>query len=359
MLRELAAENIRNLHAFSVAPDERMNLIVGENASGKTSFLEAVYILSRARSFRTSRLNEVINTAANSAWVSGKLYEQESGKSTRLGLARTHGHTRFHINGQAIRNAATAAQHLPVKVIHPESHRLLTGGPGFRRAFIDWGCFYQDENFYPTWVRFQKLLNQRNAALKQRADSRVMNGIEREFCESAERLSRIRSKYIEVLRHGFASLSTLWPVDAEWELDYRRGWSSERDLRELLLAEREYARRQGYTLVGPQRADLVIKTNGERIVSRFSRGQIKRATVAFELAQIEIFEQGTGRRPVLLVDDMPSELDANARELLMHIFSSASRQCFITASTSNELRMSDDAEHCVFHVEHGRIRKML
>ena len=359
MLLELAGENLRNLNAFSIEPGEQINVVVGRNAAGKTSLLEAIYILSLGRTFRTARLDEVIRSGCDSAWVRGHARDTASTRSTRLGIARSKGSTVCRIDGHNVGSASELARYLPVQILHPESHRLLSGSPAHRRAFIDWGCFYQDSRFFPAWTRFRRALNQRNAALKQRGDLRVLSGIEAEYCAAAEQVDSFRSEYIDSLRASLTQMSDLWPTDSGWELEYRRGWGGDRPLSEILSSEREQARRVGHSLAGPQRAELLVKSNGERVSSVFSRGQLKRAAAALLLSQTHAFERTTSRDVLVLVDDLPSELDADAREVLLATLAERRRQCFITALSPKDLELTAIAEHRMFHVEHGRLSELV
>lgn len=359
MLLELAGENVRNLHPFAIEPGAGINIVVGRNAAGKTSLLEAIYILSLGRTFRAARLDEAVRSGSNEAWVRGRVSDSVSGQITRLGIARRKGQTLCRIDGRNVNSAAELARHLPVQILHPDSHRLLSGSPAHRRAFIDWGCFYQNPRFFPVWSRFRRALHQRNAALKQRGEARLLDGIEAEFCAAAEQVDEVRAAYVEDLSESLGRMSALWPEDSSWELEYRRGWGGERLLSETLVAEREQARRVGHSLAGPQRAELVVRSNGERASSVFSRGQLKRAAAALLLSQTLAFEQTTGRDVLVLVDDLPSELDAEARQVLLDTLIERRRQCFVTVLSAEDIQAKAIAEHRMFHVEHGRLSELV
>ena len=359
MLLELAGENLRNLSPFAITPGPGVNVVVGRNAAGKTSLLEAIYILSLGRTFRAARLDEAVRSGCSDAWVRGQVRDRTSARSTRLGVARSKGQTICRIDGQNVSSAAVLARQLPVQILHPDSHRLLSGGPAHRRAFLDWGCFYQDSRFFPVWTRFRRALQQRNAALKQRGDTRLLAGIEAEFCVSAEQVHAVRDEYVQGLRHSLQNMERLWPTDVPWELEYRRGWSGERPLGEILVSERDQARRVGHSLAGPQRADLVVKSQGERVSTIFSRGQLKRAAAALLLSQTLAFELATDRDVIVLVDDLPSELDSEAREVLLQTLAERRRQCFVTALSPQDLDIKTIAEQRMFHVEHGRLSELV
>ncbi|MEJ2630268.1 MAG: DNA replication/repair protein RecF [Acidihalobacter sp.] len=359
MLLELAGENLRNLSSFSISPGKGLNIVVGGNAAGKTSLLEAIYILSLGRTFRTTRLDEAVRSGSGEAWVRGKVSERGAVQTTRLGIARSKGQTLCRIDGRNVSSAAELAMRLPVQILHPDSHRLLSGSPAHRRAFIDWGCFYQDSRFFSAWSRFRRVLSQRNAALKQRADVRVLSGIEAEFCLASEQIDALRKNYIDGLCTSLRHMNSLWPSDSQWELEYRRGWSEDRTLAEVLVSEREQARRVGHSLAGPQRADLIVKSDEERVARMFSRGQLKRAAAALLLSQVLAFELATDRDVLMLVDDLPSELDAEAREVLLTTLVERQRQCFVTALSPKDLNAQMIPEHRMFHVEHGRLSELV
>lgn len=359
MLLELAGENLRNLSPFAITPGQGLNIVVGRNAAGKTSLLEAIYILSLGRTFRAARLDDVVCSGRSHAWVRGQVRDSAAVHATRLGIARSGGQTICRIDGRNVNSAAELARQLPVQILHPDSHRLLSGGPAHRRAFLDWGCFYQDPLFFSVWTRFRRALQQRNAALKRGSDARLLAGIEAEFCGAADQVDALRREYVEALRVSLERMSALWPADAPWELEYRRGWSLDRPLAEILVSERDQARRVGHSLAGPQRADLVFRTRGEKISTVFSRGQIKRAAAALLLSQTHAFELATGRDVLVLVDDLPSELDGEAREVLLQTLADRRRQCFITALSPKDLDTETIAERRMFHVEHGRLSELV
>lgn len=359
MLFEVAGENIRNLKRFELQPGSGLNLIVGKNAAGKTSLLEAIHLLSVGRSFRTPRLDEVVRSGAQEGWVRGRVRERRSDRESRLALRRAHGQTECRIDGEAAGSASQLARYLPVQVLHPDSHRLLTGGPAYRRAFIDWGCFYQDTKFFTVWSRFRRVLWQRNAALKGHANDRVVAAIEHEFCSLAAQVDAARHTYVGALREGLREMQSLWPGEGDWQLDYRRGWGADRDLSVVLRGERDQAQRVGHSLSGPQRADLVVRTEGERVAVVFSRGQIKRAAAALMLAQIRTFERATARDVLILVDDLPSELDSEGQGLLLNELLNSDRQCFVTALSLKDFTDQRLPEHRMFHVEHGQVSELV
>ena len=165
-LSRVTVTGVRNLHPVTFSPSPRINILYGANGSGKTSVLEAVHLLGLARSFRSVRLNPVIQHELQSCTVFGQVELAEGGHSA-LGISRDRqGEFQIRIDGQNARSAAQLAEILPLQLINPDSFRLLEGAPKIRRQFLDWGVFHVEPRFMSTWQRLQKALRQRNSWLR-------------------------------------------------------------------------------------------------------------------------------------------------------------------------------------------------
>lgn len=139
-LSRLSVTGVRNLHPVTLTPSPRINILFGDNGSGKTSLLEAIHLLGLARSFRSIRLNPVITYEQPACTVFGQV-ELPDQHSRALGVSRDRsGEVRIRIDGQSVRSAAELADTLPLQLINPDSFRLLEGAPKLRRQFLDWGC---------------------------------------------------------------------------------------------------------------------------------------------------------------------------------------------------------------------------
>ena len=151
---------------MTLNPSPRINILHGDNGSGKTSLLEAIHLLGMARSFRSTRLNPVISHEQGSCTVFGQVELGEE-QSSALGISRDRsGEIRIRINGQSVRSAAELAETLPLQLINPDSFRLLEGAPKLRRQFLDWGVFHVEPRFLQAWQRLQQALRQRNSWLR-------------------------------------------------------------------------------------------------------------------------------------------------------------------------------------------------
>src|ERR1039457_2320355 len=162
-LRRMQVTDFRCLHQAEIDLDPEFTLISGPNASGKTTLLEAIYLLGRGRSFRTRRLDHLIRTGCERLIVVG---EVEIPTRVTLGIEGSKAGMRAKIAGEPASSLAELATAFPVQIIDPEVHRLIEEGPSRRRRFLDWGVFHVEHSFVSNWQQFQQVLTRRNAALK-------------------------------------------------------------------------------------------------------------------------------------------------------------------------------------------------
>ncbi|WP_303908379.1 DNA replication/repair protein RecF [Thiohalomonas denitrificans] len=352
-LTRLQARHVRILEDVRIAPDPGLNIIEGANASGKTSLLEAIHILALGRSFRTRKTREVVNREADALLVFGEGKENEF--SHRLGVKKSNREkTEIHVDGQRAKGVSALAALLPLLVITPESHALISGGPNQRRALVDWGVFHVERPFHRHWLTYERALRQRNALLKQGAGNASLTVWEREMTSAGNEITAQRARYVETLLPRVEQHLESLLGDLEVEIALKTGWGSE-PLDEALRAAREKDERFGYTTVGPHRAELQIRIEGRPASEVVSRGQQKLMVMALRLAQLEVFRAATGRSAVLLIDDLPAELDRERRAVLLAQLSQMDLQIFVTTTEAALIGNQAWPSSKVFHVEHGRV----
>ncbi|WP_407293921.1 DNA replication/repair protein RecF [Stutzerimonas zhaodongensis] len=357
-LSRIAVTGIRNLQPVTLNPSPRINILYGDNGSGKTSLLEAIHLLGMARSFRSTRLNPVISHEQLSCTVFGQV-ELGNGQASALGISRDRsGEVRIRINGQTVRSAAELAEALPLQLINPDSFRLLEGAPKLRRQFLDWGVFHVEPRFLPAWQRLQQALRQRNSWLRHGTlDAASQAAWSRELVGASDEIDGYRRAYIQALRPLFeATLASLLDLP-DFQLSYYRGWDKEKSLAEVLSASVERDRMMGHTQAGPQRADLRLKIASHNAAETLSRGQQKLVVCALRIAQGHLVSEAKRGQCIYLVDDLPSELDDQHRLALCRLLEQLNCQVFITCVDSNVLRdgWCHDTPVSMFHVEHGAI----
>ena len=357
-LSRISVTGVRNLQPVTLHPSPRINILYGDNGSGKTSLLEAIHILGMARSFRSARLNPVITHEHTSCTVFGQV-EFGTEQTSALGISRERsGDVRIRINGESVRSAAELADTLPLQLINPDSFRLLEGAPKLRRQFLDWGVFHVEPRFLQAWQRLQQALRQRNSWLRHGTlDAPSQAAWSRELTAASEEIDGYRRAYIQALKPVFErTLASLLQLEG-FQLSYYRGWDKERSLDDVLAASIERDRIMGHTQAGPQRADLRLRVGSHNAAETLSRGQQKLVVCALRIAQGHLVSDSKRGQCVYLVDDLPSELDDQHRFALCRLLEQLNCQVFITCVDSNVLRVGwrDDTPVSMFHVEHGAI----
>lgn len=358
ILTRIGIRGVRNLQDAELQPADGANLIFGPNASGKTSLLEAIYLLAHARSFRSAQIRHVIGTDQQVLLVHGQITERDGDHETRLGIERSRDTTTLRLNQQTVRQSSQLAQKLPLQLLTPESIRLLEQGPGQRRRYLDWGLFHVEHTFHTAWNDYSRALKQRNAALRSGASPEQVRLWDATLVERGEQISRLRERYVDSLRGTLSAISDRL-LGFSPDFAYRRGWKKELDLETALQDSQERDRQHGATSVGPHRADLVCLVDGAPVQERFSRGQLKMLVCAMRLAQAEHLAEQQSRRPIFLVDDIAAELDPDRRKALLTILRESGVQLFLTATEREQLDVSGWESRKMFHVEHGKIAEVV
>ncbi|HMK85587.1 MAG TPA: DNA replication/repair protein RecF [Steroidobacteraceae bacterium] len=326
-VRRVQVTDFRCLHQADLDLDPQFTLISGPNASGKTSLLEAIYVLGRGRSFRTRRIDHLVRAGAQRLIVFGEV--EKAHRSVGLGIEGSASGFRAKIGGERVSSLAELAAALPVQIIDPEIHRLIEEGPSRRRRFLDWGVFHVEPGFVATWQKYTLVLRQRNAVLKAAQSSSMVSAWDGELIRHGELLTEARMRYVERLAPVADSLASKL-LGMKLALTYRSGWARDLSLREALDRSRRQDQELGATQVGPQRADLSIRLDGLPARDRISRGQQKLLAAVLLLAQINLFPEECAVRPMLLLDDPAAELDLGRLAALIREVRAQSLQLVVT-----------------------------
>lgn len=352
---------MRNLQSVSLSPHLQTNFIIGPNGSGKTSLLESISLLSSGRSFRSADSKKLIQHGKDDFVVFGLVNSERYGDA-RIGFSRDlRGSTTARIDGKTQNRVSSLAKLIPTISIDTTSIDLIEGGPSLRRGLLDWGMFHVEHSFLEVWTHYRDALKQKNALLKSNRmithnELRHWNAVLERY---GTRLHVERQNYAEslcsqvqkILRHYF-------DVKHEVTFRYRGGWNTETypDLGNCLEDKLcvEIDRRS--CLYGPHRADLEILW--DRVLSKdiCSRGQKKLVLYGVRLAQIALMIERTGVAPILLLDDLPAELDHKNIKNVIRFLKEFPCQAFITAINDqiiNDEMLYSLKEHKMFHVEHG------
>ena len=352
-------DGVRNLSEQRLVLAPAANLFYGANGSGKTSILEAIALLATGKSFRTHSARPLIQHQAQYCLVQGRLIR--AGQQHNLGIRRHRsGDAEMRIDGSAAQSLADLAQLLPTVLLDTNALELISGPPELRRRYLDGTVFHVEQFFLDQWRRYQRALRQRNAGLR-RGTIGPDNVWLDELARAGELLTTTRSTVVATLAESYSRIgSELSPALEDTCLSLRCGWDADLGLREALDKSRESDRNQGYTHVGPHRADLKVTINGRPAADVMSRGQMKLAVVAMKLAQGELLREQGSAPPIYLVDDIAAELDRDHAGKVCELLAASGSQVLLTSVSSEEIRDLWPGDHLeMFHVEQGVVTGFL
>jgi DNA replication and repair protein RecF len=358
-LQRIIIEHVRNLHHVSINLAAGLNIFFGENASGKTSFLESIHVLAYAKSFRSHHFKHIVNRESDYLRITGRV--SDTGQITiPLGVEFKDGRLRMRAGGHNLKKTSELAQHLPIIIVHQECQRLLTDGPKFRRKFLDWGVFHVEHAFLTAWRRYSRALRQRNAVLHSRKGRSAVAVWNQELIDSALIIHAYRQSYCDRFITIFQQcVASLLENRTDITLSYQPGWDIKQDFMAILDAAFEQDLRRGFTHQGPHRADLLIKAGGVAAHENLSRGQQKLLICALLIAQALVYRRYSGKACVFLVDDLKAELDQEHVARVMTLLEGLDAQIIMTATEKETLESFCFNGHKTFHVKRGDVMEVL
>lgn len=347
-LLHLDIRQLRNLRHVSLHFDPRINLIIGPNASGKTSLLEAIHLLGRGCSFRTARGSDLISHGNDHLTIAGKVFSE--GREVSVGIGFHSNQRQIRLDGRTVQSRTELIRMLPTQFIDPTFHTLLENAPRARRKFLDWGVFYAEPDYLTAWRSYQRALAQRNAGLRARnLGAAKLWG--RELVKYGKIIEVCRSRYLGRLQVEFCRICGQLGIGQEVELRYLPGRASGKDIETALADDLERDVCHGCTQSGPHRDDFMVYFAGRPVRHLFSRGQMKLLAYALALVQIRLLE----RSGCLLIDDLTSELDFENQALLTELLVHTQFQIFITATRPLDLTSLVSYAGRTFQVDRGVI----
>ena len=320
------------------------------NASGKTSVLEAIAYLGRGRSFRGAHPESLTQHGKKQFILYGGVENNDNEIS--MGVKNGLGGLEVRVNGESAKGLSSLIKTLPLQVIDPEIHNLVSGGPERRRQYVDWVTFHVEHGYLNLWRKYKRTLKQRNAALKLKSKKTLIQSWDKEFIELANSIDTARKKTLELIMHKFNGLD-MKIIGLEFSFDYHEGWSSKKDLKKAIDDGFERDIFLGATQNGPHRADLKIELLDKEARKLVSRGQQKLLASTMILAATETVQSVLKKPLLLLLDDPAAELDSESVCRLMESVSSLGCQVVATSINPETVQFSDNPK--MFHVEQGVI----
>ncbi|MCG8671574.1 MAG: DNA replication and repair protein RecF [Pseudomonadales bacterium] len=338
----------------------KFNLILGPNGGGKTSVLEAIYFLSSCKSFRTTQINTLIQNQEQETII------RAATKTGNVGLQR-HRNAKVSIrkDNNNVNKISEITRLLPVHVVEPNSVSFVEGSPSERRKFLDFSMFHVEHLYLNTFKAFANSLKQRNAILRKGgslSDLKYWNPI---YIESAWSLNVLRKRlYDEVIAPGIRATLEFLGEDLDVAFEYSDGCKSAQNQDEFLrFLEQSLEQDTKFksTQLGPHRADIILKSKGKIAKDYLSRGQKKLLTYGVRLAPALMLNKRRDSSGIILIDDMPSELDKNSIIKVCSLLKEVSIQTALTAvDTESEQTktIKEMLEPEMFHVEHGVLKNI-
>jgi DNA replication and repair protein RecF len=343
LLRSLHLSNVRNYAQLELQPAPGLNVFIGRNAQGKSNLLEAIALLGTGKSFRTSRERDLIRDGVELAAISGEA--QLRAGEVRLGctVAATPRGTRkvYTVNGRSVRYAKFLGS-LRVVTFVPADLQLVSGAPGLRRSFLNVALAQEQRTYYHELARYQKAIAQKSALLRsgQEADADLLAIYNETLIEAGTALMLAREQLVRILSAAAARVHAQWTGGAEqlgvvyqpsvpFEAPTADSIAGAFAMRLRALAAQERVRQ--ISLAGPHRDDLDLQLDGRSLAAYGSQGQQRTAVLALKVAEYIVMHDRSGEAPILLLDDVLSELDAERADAFLAGVGGF-EQAFITAT---------------------------
>jgi len=342
-LQELSLRSFRNYEQVQLTFEPGVNLIVGDNAQGKTNLLEAISYLGSGKSFRALKTSEMVRFGADFAELEGTVFSQERQQKLRYLLFPGSRPRQIFRNGAKKKSASELSGVLPTVLFCPEDLMILKMGSSQRRRFGDLGLCQLRPNYDAALTEYHRILDQKSRILKDRFDNPALLDILPEYntrlCQVGALLISYRARFYDSLGKAAAKFHNQFSGGVEnFSLDYKTvstvkdPFATVPKLTEDLLEhlERHYRAEleSGQCLTGPHKDDFAVALDGIDLKSYGSQGQTRTAAISLKLAQRELMGREWGEEPVLLLDDVLSELDPGRQDFVLNQIISG--QVFIT-----------------------------
>jgi len=359
-LEKLVISGFRNLHTIRIRPGNRFNLLYGLNGQGKTNLLEAVHLLGSSRSFRNARLPDFIRHGERIARIQGEV--GSAGSLSQIRLTLEHAGRRVEIDGKGIQRASDLHGRLNSVVFSPDDIAMVKFGPEARRRYLDRAVYMGDIGYLHCWHNYHRIIKQRNHLLK----SPVKNGLEiwtEQLADAGAEVIGRRQRFVKTLNDKLRRhYATIAGHDETAGISYQPEGihSTEREeirgeLLELFSRHERNDERYGTTTAGPHRDDLILSLDGRPLKAFGSHGQQKSFVLALKMAEIDNLLEIFGESPILLLDDVSSELDSTRNHNLLNFLAGMDIQVFITTTERTPSLLDSAAHYAVFHVEDGNL----
>lgn len=365
IVKGIKAINFRNYSSLEVGLHPKLNIFVGENAQGKTNIIEMIYLSALGRSFRTSKDQEMIQFQKQQAYTKVELVRASGEMVIEIKLELGQ-RKKMKVNQIPLVKKGELLGNLNVVIFAPDDLAIIKEGPGERRRFIDSEISQIYPKYYYTLNQYQRILQQRNTLLKEnrgrKVDLEIWND---QLVKYGSVIIQYRKGFVK--RIGILAKLMHRKITEEretLEITYDsnvpcQGLEQLAEIQEAfykkLQAHSAMERARGQTLVGPHRDDLIFKINQMDVKNYGSQGQQRTAVLSLKLAELELIKGEVGEYPVLLLDDVMSELDIHRQNYLVHNLKNV--QTIITTTMIDQLNIPSEDQRKIFIVSKGNLRE--
>ena len=353
----LRAQGFRNLGSSSFEPGSHFNVIHGDNGAGKSNLLEAIYYLGALKSFRGAKTDDLIALGSEQAMIEARLGGGPAPHSLRVEIGRSQ-RRRLQLDGKRPRSTSAWYQTVRMVLFHPGDLVLAAGSADKRRAFLDRMLEQMDPIYASTLSSYEKALRSRNRLLKdERPNRRSVRAYDAILSKAGAVVGQARQRLIDDLGPRVERAFTeVFAGDTPLGVRYLpRVEPSEEAIAEALERSFDKDCARGFTADGPHGDDLELRLHDVGARHHGSQGQHRTIVLALKTAELDLLTERTGRVPILLLDDVSSELDRSRNRRFFEVLSHAGGQVFLTTTHPEFILLEDD--RIDFHVEAGRLTR--
>lgn len=355
-IKKLMLINYRNYEKLDINFGKGVNVFIGDNAQGKTNILEAIYYCAFAKSHRTTRDRELINWNNHESYISLGIAKERLDKKIDIKILKD-GKKAIKVNSIKINKIGELFGIFNVVMFSPEDLKIVKDSPGVRRRFIDMELCQLNKKYYYNLVQYNKVLNERNVVLKNKNLSEEMLDIYDEQLSSyGEYVIKERLKYVEKLNYYGAKVhkditSNKENIEFKYQSTIKNLSNIKENFYEALKKSRKKDIEKGVSTIGPHRDDFSIFINNVDIKNFGSQGQQRTAVLTIKFASLRIIKEITGEYPVLLLDDVLSELDFSRKKYILSTIGEI--QTVITCTGIEDIYSYLDSNSKIFKVKNG------
>ena len=351
-INKIKLHNFRNYEEQEIKLNKNINVIYGDNAQGKTNILEAIFLCSFGKSFRTNKERELIKFGQESLSVEAEYQKKDRSGKIKVDIAQKK---QISANGIKIKKLSEILGNINIVIFTPEDINILRDGPANRRRFLDMMIGQLRPNYVHNLNLYMQTLEQRNNYLKQVKEEHKTQELleiwDEKLAEYGEKVYKYRVEYVDKIKQKINVIhNKITNQNEELMIEYNSNCKNREEYLKLLKERRKLDIIKGFTTKGIHRDDFLIYINGKEVNIYGSQGQNRTVILSLKLAELNVVYDEIGEYPILLLDDFMSELDEKRRRNFLENIENT--QVIITETDKIEL---PNLDYDLYHIEKGKI----